>query len=83
MENKIHDDPPAKVPPMKINIDPNAVPYRCKLRKYGYEEKEFLTNFIKELEAAGYIYKNMNSRWASPLHPVRKASVGFRATNDL
>lgn len=29
---KLGDDPPARVPPLKIRLQPNATPYRCKVR---------------------------------------------------
>jgi hypothetical protein len=65
-------DPPAKVPPFKIQLKPDAVPYIAKGRKYNEEELRFLKLWNEKLIADGIGYINNNSRWASRVLPVKK-----------
>ena len=65
-------DPPAKVPPFKIKLKPNAEPYIAKARKYNEEEIRFLKLWNEILIAGGMRYLNNNSRWASRVLPVKK-----------
>ena len=65
-------DPPAKVPPFKIQLKPNAIPYIAKNRKYNDEETRFLKLWNEYLIAGGMGFINNNSRWASRVLPVKK-----------
>lgn len=56
------DDPPARVSPMKVRLKENAVPYRCKARKYPPEIRKFLNEFNEELVNLGWVYENASSR---------------------
>ena len=43
-----------------------------------------MREMVKELESFGYIRRNIRSRYASPVHVVRKPDGrGFRMTVDL
>jgi len=64
-------DPPAKVRPMQIHLKPNARPRRCKPRRYPSSHSDFLREFVKQLETNGYIYRNIKSRYTSPVLVVR------------
>ncbi|KAE9267331.1 hypothetical protein PF008_g31381 [Phytophthora fragariae] len=79
---RLGDDPPARVPPMKIRLKPGAKPYRCKPRKYPPEVRRFLDDFNAELVRLGWVYENTESRWACPALPVRKTGGEFRQTAD-
>ena len=87
-------DPPVDMPPLKIHLKPGAVPVKCKARRYSLPQREFMQSHVDELEAAGYIYRNCRSRWASPPLIVKKYQVPdpegnkphqdeFRMTIDL
>ena len=76
-------DPPARVPPMEIRLKPDAVPYKCKARRYPPHLSEFLREFNGQLAALGWVYENPKSRWACPVVPVRKpGGKEYRQTND-
>ncbi|KAG3239380.1 hypothetical protein PI124_g15680 [Phytophthora idaei] len=79
---KLGDDPPARVPPMKIRLKPGAKPYRCKARRYPPEVRRFLDDFNDELVRLGWVYENTESRWACPVFPVRKSGGEIRQTAD-
>ncbi|GMG15846.1 unnamed protein product [Phytophthora fragariaefolia] len=80
---ELWDDPPARVPPLKIRLEPNAPPYRCKVRQYSPEKSEFLTEFNQKLVSLGGVYQNRASRWCCPVLPLRKPGTDkFRQTND-
>ncbi|GMF46555.1 unnamed protein product [Phytophthora fragariaefolia] len=76
-------DPPARVPPLKIRLKPNATPYRCKVRQYIPEKSAFLAEFNQKLVSLGWVYENRASRWCCPALPVIKPGTDeFRQTND-
>ena len=66
------NDPPAKVPPFKIQLKPNVEPYIAKARKYNDEETRFLKLWNSKFIADGLGYINHESRWASRVLPVKK-----------
>lgn len=78
------DDPPAKVPPLKIRLKSGAKPYKTKARKYPPELQRFLEDFNNTLESLGWVYENPDARWACPALPVKKAGGAneFRQTTD-
>lgn len=77
-------DPPACVPPLRLQLKPGSVPYRTKARKYSPHLREFLNEFNGKLEKFGWIFENNNSRWSSPAYPVLKSgkSLKYRQTID-
>ncbi|OWZ00649.1 hypothetical protein PHMEG_00028115 [Phytophthora megakarya] len=77
------DDPPAKVPPYKIRLKPDAKPFRCRARQYAPLQTKFLHEFNQTLVDLGWVYKNPSSRWACAALPVRKPkSDEFRQAVD-
>ncbi|GMF33425.1 unnamed protein product [Phytophthora fragariaefolia] len=87
---EVSDDPPARVPPLKIRLKAGASPYRCKVRQYSPEKSEFLDAFNKKLVELGWVFENRESRWCCPALPVKKPSsneyrqtIDYRPTNAL
>ncbi|KAE9207369.1 hypothetical protein PF005_g12643 [Phytophthora fragariae] len=77
------DDPPARVPPLRIRLKPDAKPFKCKVRQYSPEKSEFLAKFNAELVRLGWVIENKESRWACAALPVRKPNSNeFRQAND-
>ncbi len=78
-------DPPVAMPPLKVHLVDGAKPVRCKARRYSLPQREFMQTHVKELEAAGFVYRNPSSRWASAPLIVRKPHTvnEFRMTVDL
>ncbi|KAH9150968.1 hypothetical protein AeRB84_006310 [Aphanomyces euteiches] len=54
-------DLPVDVEPLKVRLKDGAVPVKCALRRYPPAHMEYLRN----LEAAGLIYRNNRATWAS------------------
>jgi hypothetical protein len=77
------DKGPAKVTPSVLQLKSGATPKRTKLRKYPEEHLKFMTSFVQDLERAGCIFRNPNSRWSSPVYVVKKPGGGYRMTIDL
>lgn len=81
---KLGSDPPAKLKPLKIRMQPTAKPFRSTQRRYAPKQREFLVETIKKLTEVGATYPNPSARWASPALAVPKAGgEGFRFTVDL
>ncbi|GMF19656.1 unnamed protein product [Phytophthora fragariaefolia] len=87
---EVSDDPPARVPPLKIRLKAGASPYRCKLRQYSPEKSEFFDAFNKKLVELGWVFENRESPWCCPALPVKNPSsneyrqtVDYRPTNAL
>ncbi|DAZ94257.1 TPA: hypothetical protein N0F65_004969 [Lagenidium giganteum] len=74
---KLERDPPADINPMYVKLQPDAVPYRGKVRKYSPDQRAFIREFIAELEEKGLVYCNPNSHWGLPRAP-RPQGGGFR-----
>ncbi|GMF48225.1 unnamed protein product [Phytophthora fragariaefolia] len=79
---KLGDDPPARIPPMKVRLKPGTKPYRCKARRYPPEVRKVLDKFNDELVRLGWVHENTESRWACPVLPVRKSGGEFWQTSD-
>ena len=75
--------PPAKLPPLKIELMPNAKPVRVRLRKYSQGQRDFLSDFVKDLVAHGMAYANPTSKWACAPLLVPKPGALYRFTVDL
>jgi hypothetical protein len=78
-------DPPVKMPPLKVHMKQGSVPVKCKARRYSLPQREFMQKHVKELEDAGFIYRNPTSRWCCAPLIVRKPHTvnEFRMTVDL
>jgi hypothetical protein len=48
----------ADLPPLEVKLKPDAVPVRVRVRRYSQEQRDFLSRFVAQLEAAGMVYKN-------------------------
>jgi hypothetical protein len=56
----------ADVAPLQIQLTDNAKPVKLPTRVYSPPQKEFMKAKLDELLHLGLIYRNPNSRWASP-----------------
>ena len=76
-------DPPVSVEPLRVRLKPDAVPVKCKQRRYPPVHREFLEQHVQELQDAGLVFENHRSRWASPPRIVAKKEPGqYRMTVD-
>lgn len=76
--------PPADIPPLKIDLVPEAKPVRVRLRNYSQEQRDFLSETVKNLVSCGMAYPNPSSPWASAPFLVPKPGPSkFRFTVDL
>ena len=75
--------PPAKLPPLKIELTPDAKPVKVRLRKYSQEQKEFMRELVNDLVAHGMAYANPTSKWACAPLLMPKPGARFRFTVDL
>ncbi|KAH9104344.1 hypothetical protein AeMF1_019558, partial [Aphanomyces euteiches] len=62
---EIGHDKPIAVEPLRVRIMPGAIPVKCGLRRYPPAHVEFLKKHVRELEAAGLVYRNNRATWAS------------------
>ena len=77
-------DPPVDMPPLEVRLKPDAVPVRCKSRRYPAEQREFMRKHVEELRAAGMCFRNPKSAWCSPPLVVKKQEAGaLRMTVDV
>uniref|UniRef100_H3H259 RNA-directed DNA polymerase n=1 Tax=Phytophthora ramorum TaxID=164328 RepID=H3H259_PHYRM len=81
---RLGDDPPALVEPLKVTLTDDVVPFCCKPRKYAPLQSAFLREYTAELEKRGFIRKNNAAKWACAAVPVRKpgSQTEFRITID-
>lgn len=76
-------DEPADVEPLDVRLVNGAQPYRSGPRHYPEVQRQFLRDYVRELEAAGLVERNHQSRWTYPALPVAKHGTGeFRITID-
>ncbi|GMF29090.1 unnamed protein product [Phytophthora fragariaefolia] len=76
-------DPPVKVAPLKVRLQPGATPVKCKSRRYPLLHHIYLDAHVKELLDPLLIRENNRSRWCSPPRIVPKKDVGdLRMTID-
>ena len=74
----------ASIPPLKLELKPDAKPVHVKIRKYSDSERKFLRNLVGKLLDAGLIYANPNSKWSCAPHLVHKPGPAeWRFTVDL
>jgi hypothetical protein len=58
-----NSDPPARLPPMQISLQPGSVSLRVRVRKYPVEQRAFLAGFVNELVSNGFAYRNPHTKW--------------------
>jgi hypothetical protein len=81
---RLGSDPPAKIPPLKVQLKPHFKPVKDTQRRYAPAQRAFLSTTIKKLESLGAVRANPTSLWASPALAVPKpGSEGYRFTVDL
>lgn len=77
-------DPPVDVDPMVIEFEVPKRSIKVRQRRYSPEQSDFLKNKVNELVAAGFVYRNNNSKWAcAPVVVPKPGKEGFRFTADL
>lgn len=75
--------PPAQVPPLKIDLAPDAKPTRVKLRNYSMEQRSFMRTFVAEPMEASMVYSNTTAAWAAaPLLVPKQGPKKLRFTVD-
>ena len=81
----LQEDDPAKVTPYKVKLKEGvSSPYRAKMRRYPPAHTDFANEFIQQLLKCGFVKRNPQSRWASPMLIVKKPDgKGLRFTVDL
>ncbi|GMF37865.1 unnamed protein product [Phytophthora fragariaefolia] len=77
-------DGPARVRPYRVKLKPDAIPFRCKPRRYPPQQSDFLRSHVAELQQFGLVSLNNASRWSCAAVPVRKAGLkdAFQLTTD-
>lgn len=75
----------ARVPPLKVQLVPNARPQKVRMRSYPHHALQFLQKTVQEMEKYGLLYKNDNSVWAAPVGVIPKPGKPgkFRMIVDL
>lgn len=75
----------ARVTPLKVQLVPNAVPKKVRVRSYSKEAREFMQQTFQEMERHGMLYRNDDCVWASPVMVVPKPGKAgqFRLVVDL
>ncbi|KAF4128207.1 RNase H-like domain found in reverse transcriptase [Phytophthora infestans] len=80
---RLGQDEPADVEPLEVRLEPGAEPYRSGARHYSEAQRQFLREYVRELEEAGLVVRNNQSRWSCPALPVAKGNSGeYRITID-
>ena len=81
---KLGTDPPAKLPPLSIQLRNDDKPFRAPKRRYGPHQRDFTVDTIRNLEALGAVFKSPSARWPIPALAVAKTdSEKLRFTVDL
>lgn len=62
---RLVNDPPAKVPAMKVRLDENARPVMARPRKYSHGQRKFIENSVNRLEEYGMARPIFDASWAS------------------
>lgn len=76
--------PPVKLPPLKIQLLPDAHPVRVKLRNHSEDQRKFLKEFVENQERYEHVYRNPTAIWASAAHLVPEPGPKrWRFTVDL
>ncbi|ETV90624.1 hypothetical protein H310_14627 [Aphanomyces invadans] len=70
-------------PPLKVHLKPGAVPVKSGLRRHPPTHLAFLEKPVRELEAAGLVYRTTRPRWAAaPRFVPKKVPGDLRMTID-
>lgn len=75
--------PPAKLPPLEIDLKQDARPVKGRLQNYSQEQKEHMGEFDYDLVAHGMACPSPTSKWACATLHVPKPCTRFRFSVDL
>lgn len=75
--------PPTKLPPLKIELTPDAKPVKVRLRRYSAQQCKLLNCFVKTLVKHGMAYPNPTSKWACAPLLVPEPGAEYCFTSDL
>ena len=75
-------DEPAKVEPMKIQLEEGTKPFRCKARRYPPLHREYMQQITTAMEKSGIIVRNNSSKWAVNTVVVEKNGICQRICGD-
>lgn len=74
----------APIPPLRLELKPDAKPVHVKIRKYSDSQRRFLRKLVDKLLDAGLVYPNPASKWSCAPHLVPKPGPAkWRFTVDL
>ncbi|GMF38689.1 unnamed protein product [Phytophthora fragariaefolia] len=76
-------DETANDEPLEVRLEAGAQPYRSGMRRYPEALRQFLWDYVRELESVGHVVRNNQSRLSCPALPVAKRGSGeFLITID-
>ena len=75
--------PPARLPPLEIELTNDATPVKVRLRKYSSDQRDFMYKFVQDLVRHGLAYANPTSKWACAPLLVPKPGSLYRFTVDI
>ncbi|GMF46581.1 unnamed protein product [Phytophthora fragariaefolia] len=89
-QDSLNSGPPARVEPLRIQLQEGATPLRCKQRKYAPLQRQFIRENVALLAKNGLVKENRAARWDSAVVPVRKPgsksesrlTIDYRAVNQ-
>lgn len=80
---RLGNDPPAKVEPMQVKLDPSVPAIIAKSRRYSPGQRGYLTAFLKRAQEYGFIKESRTATWAAAPLLVEKPKTGrYRLTFD-
>lgn len=83
IKTKMDEGEPADIPPMRVNLKPNAIPVRSKQRRYPPRKKEFLKRYVNPLLRLGFVKNSSAPAWVSaPLIVPKRPPAMYRMTVD-
>ena len=72
----LSNDPPARVPPIKVKVDDEVFKMKRQgRRRYSPIDSLFMKMTMQRLEKFGFVFKNSFATVTSPAYPVTKADV--------
>ncbi|KAE9126095.1 hypothetical protein PF010_g5399 [Phytophthora fragariae] len=67
--------------PLEVHLEEGSQHYRSGVHRFLDVQRQFLQEYVRELESAGLVERNMQSRWACPALPVtQRGTDEFRIT---
>lgn len=75
--------PLAHLPPLKIELTPDAKPVKVRLRNYSQEQRDFLDQFVKDFVRHGLTNPNSTYTWACAPLLVPKPGALYRLPADI